>query len=63
MTDGEDYFLYIGHCLGSIGLQHDRYIKISSDRLAQIQTEVTAKLKEAGFSETPACYLQLSAQY
>lgn len=63
MTEGEDYFLYVGHCLGLIGLQHDSYVKINVDRLTEIQTIVTAKLKEAGFSETPALHFQLDSKY
>lgn len=63
MTDGEDYFLYIGHCLGLVGLQHDSYVKTSVDRLTEIQTIVTAKLREAGFSETPALHFQLDAKW
>jgi hypothetical protein len=63
MTDGEDYFLYIGHRLGWLGLEHEGHVQLSIDRLTEIQSAVIKKLKVAGFLETPALHLQFEAQY
>ena len=63
MTEGEDHFLYIGQRLGWLGLEHEGHVELSVDRLAEIQSLVIRKLKEAGFSETPALHLQFEAQY
>jgi len=63
MTNGEDYFLYIGHRLGWLGLEHEAHVQISLEQFTEIQANVRAKLKQAGFSESPALHLQLNAQH
>jgi hypothetical protein len=63
MTNGEDYFVYVGHRLGWVGVENDGYVQIPLDELIEMATGVQAKLKEAGFRESPALHLQLEAQY
>jgi|GEM_PF-1199044 hypothetical protein len=63
MTDGEDYYLYVGHRLGWIGLEGDRYITLSEPQFIEIAASVRKSLVEAGFREQPGLHLQLEAQY
>ena len=63
MTDGEDYFLYVGHRLGWIGLEGDRYTTLSEPQFIEIAASVRKRLVEAGFREKPGLHLQLEAQY
>jgi hypothetical protein len=63
MTDGKDSFLYVGHRIGWLGVENDAYVQVPLDKLIEIATGVQARLKEAGFRESPALHLQLEAQY
>lgn len=63
MTDGEDYFLYVGQRLAWLGLEHDSHIALGIEQMAELQARVRAGLVEAGFRETPAFHFQLEAQY
>jgi hypothetical protein len=63
MTDGEDYFLYVGRRLGWIGLQHDKHTTLSEPQFLEIAASVRRRLLEAGFQEQPELHLQLEAQY
>ena len=63
MTDGEDYFLYIGKHLASLGLEHDFHVELTSEQIAELQISVRKKLVEAGFSEKPAFHFQFEGQY
>jgi hypothetical protein len=63
MTNGEDYFLYIGQRIGWLGLEHEAHVQVDMGQFTEIQRSVLAKLKEAGFSENPALHLQFVAQY
>lgn len=63
MTDGEDYFLYIGQRLAWLGIEHDSHIELSGEQIAAMQANVRTKLVEAGFQQTPAFHFQLHAQY
>lgn len=63
MTNGEDYFLYVGHRIGWLGLEHEAHVQVGVEQLTEIQGSLRAKLKEAGFSEDPALHLQFVAQY
>lgn len=62
-TEGENYFLYVGHRIGWLGVENDTYVQVPLDKFSEIATRVQARLKEAGFSENPALHLQLDAQY
>jgi len=62
-TEGEDHFLYVGHSIGWLGVENDTYVQVPLDTLSEIATKVQAKLKEAGFHESPALHLQLDAQF
>src|SRR5262249_20758136 len=63
MTDGEDYFLLIGRRLGWLGLEHEQYVRIAGEDLAELQLDVRRKLQAAGFAEEPAMHLQFVGQY
>lgn len=63
MTDGEDYFLYVGKHLASLGLEHDQYVTHSLDSFATIATSINEKLKNAGFNGIPAFHFQFQGQY
>jgi hypothetical protein len=62
-TDGRDYFLYIWHQIGVLGVENDTYIRVPLDKLTETAINVQTRLKEAGFHESPALQLQLEAQY
>lgn len=63
MTDGEDYFLYIGRIVASIGLQANPYVAHPLPSLVHIAQDVDARLQQAGFREKPALHFQLEAKY
>src|SRR5258708_5824713 len=63
LTDGKDYFLYIGHRIGWLGVENDGHVQVPTDKLTEIMTRVQSKLKEARFDQSPALHLQLEAQY
>jgi hypothetical protein len=63
LTEGEDYFLYVGHQIGRLGVENDTYIQVPFYKLTETAINVQARLKEAGFRESPALHLQLEAQY
>jgi hypothetical protein len=63
LTDGEDYFLLIGHELGRFGVEglHEQHFE--DVRLTEIMEKTKQRLKAAGINEPPALYVQLQAQY
>jgi hypothetical protein len=63
MTDGEDYFLYIGVSLASLGLEYDLYANVHRDRLVDVMDNVQTKLRAAGFTQQPSLHLQFVGQY
>jgi hypothetical protein len=63
MTDGEDYFLYIGRRLAWLGIEHDQHLSQSAEQLAAVAADVKAKLKTADFSESPEIHFQFIGQY
>lgn len=63
MTNGEDYFLYIGRQLGWLGLEHQSYQRLQPTALAKIIDEVDARLAQAGIGGNAALHWQLIAQY
>jgi hypothetical protein len=63
MTDGKDYFLYVGYRIGWLGVENDAHVQVALDKLIEMATGVQAKLKEAGFPESAALHFQLEAQY
>ena len=63
LTDGQDYFLYVGHQIGLLGVENNTYIQVPLDKLTETAISVQARLKEAGFRARPALHLQLEAQY
>ena len=63
LTDGEDYFLYVGHQIGLLGVENDTYVQVPLDKLTETAISVQGRLKEAGFRERPTLHLQLEAQY
>ena len=63
MTDGGEYFLFIGERLAWLGLEHDSYSRVDPRDLAETMDRVATKLRHAGFSNTPSLHLQFVAQY
>lgn len=63
MTDGEDYFLYVGRKLASLGLEHDQYVTQSVEQLSSLAVDVEAKLRAAGFAQSPELHFQFIGQY
>jgi hypothetical protein len=63
MTDGEDYFLLIGRKVAWLGIEHDQHSTQSVERLSSIASEVSAKLKVAGFEQPPELHFQFIGQY
>lgn len=63
MTDGEDYFLFIGQPLASIGVEGDPHVSHAMPHLIALAADVDARLTKAGFSAQPALHFQLQAQY
>lgn len=63
MTDGEDYFLYIGRQVAWLGVEHEQHVAQPSERLSSIAREVNAKLTAAGFVQVPELHFQFIGQY
>ncbi len=63
MTDGEDYFLYIGKRLAWLGIEHDQHQKQSAEQLATLAADVKAKLQATGFAQQPGFHFQFIGQY
>jgi hypothetical protein len=63
MTDGEDYFLYIGRRLASLGLENDQHSARSLEQLSSLAVDVKSKLKAAGFLQSPELHFQFIGQY
>lgn len=63
VTEGEEYFLYVGHRIGWLGIEYDSHVQVRTDELTEIVTIMQSKLKEAGFNQSPALHLQLEAKY
>ena len=63
MTDGEDYFLYIGKRLASLGIEHDQYVTLSVEQLTSLCADVNAKLRTADFPQPPELHFQFIGQY
>lgn len=63
MSEGEDYFLYIGQRLAWLGLEHDSYATQSLAELSLIAELVASRLRAAGFIEAPALHYQFVGQY
>ncbi|MDB5348118.1 MAG: hypothetical protein JWP89_6495 [Schlesneria sp.] len=63
MTDGEDYFCYVGYPIGSLGLEYETHVEMSVDELVELASEVRQKLEQGGFEGVPTIHFQLIAQY
>lgn len=63
MTDGDDYFLYLGIRLGWLGLELEQYTSVPNQRLTETMATVQTRLKQAGFSQQPSLHLQFEGQY
>ena len=63
MTDGEDYFLFIGRRLAWLGIEHSQHATQSIEDLSSIVSDVNEKLKAAGFSQVPELHFQFIGQY
>lgn len=59
--DGQDrYLLFIGAELGIFGHEDAMELSLSDDRLIQTMQEVKAKLRAAGFEQSPAVLAQFA---
>ncbi|QOV89101.1 hypothetical protein [Humisphaera borealis] len=63
LTDGEPYFLLIGHEIGRFGAQDASEAVLSDDQLRGIFEETKRKLADAGFRDVPRLVFQLCGQY
>jgi peptidoglycan/xylan/chitin deacetylase (PgdA/CDA1 family) len=63
MTEGEDYFLLIGHQIGCFGVQHETYREIPAEEIRCIIEQTDQRLRQADITETPAFHCHLYAQY
>lgn len=63
MTEGEDYFLYIGRKLATLGLEAESHAVLPIASIVAIAHDTAERLKHAGFTQEPALHLQLEAQY
>jgi hypothetical protein len=63
MTDGEDYFLYIGRQVAWLGLEHEQHLAQSAEQLSSTAADVQAKLTAAGFAQAPELHFQFMGQY
>jgi hypothetical protein len=63
MTEGEDYFLLIGHKIGCFGVENETYRQIPAEEMRRIIEQTDQRLRQARITETPAFHCQLDAQY
>ncbi len=63
MTDGEDYFLYIGRKLATLGVEAEPHVAHPVTSIISLAHDTAQRLKSAGFPQEPALHLQLEAQY
>jgi hypothetical protein len=63
MTEGEDYFLYIGKRLARLGLENSQHSAQSIEQLSSLAIDVRVKLKAAGFLQSPELHFQFIGQY
>ena len=63
LTDGVDYFLYIGKSLGSLSLDSHGHVSIKVEILNEVIKNTNAKLSQFEISESPSLHLQASHEY
>ena len=63
MTEGDDYFLYIGRRLAWLGLENGQYSTQSLEQLSSVAADVKVKLKAANFLQSPELHFQFIGQY
>ena len=63
MTEGEDYFLYIGRRLAWLGIEHEQHLSQSAEQLSSAVADVKAKLQAAGSVQPPELHFQFIGQY
>lgn len=63
LTNGEDYFLYLGKRIAMLGLENDTHSAQSADHLSTLAEQVSAQLKAAGFTQPAEFHFQLIAEY
>jgi|KBSSwiStaDraftv2_1062776.scaffolds.fasta_scaffold363968_2 hypothetical protein len=63
MTEGEDYFLLIGHQIGCFGVENETYRHVPADELRRIVEQTDERLRQANIPESPAFHCQLNAQH
>jgi hypothetical protein len=63
VTDGGEYFLFVGAMLGTFGLEGRQSTALSEEKLGEIARDTRERLKRAGLEGEPALHVQLEAQY
>ena len=69
LTEGEDYFLYVGHQIGLLGVENNTYIQVPLDKLTETPSAckldskkpVSVRAPRFTFSWKPNTKAQLSA--
>lgn len=63
LTDGADYFVYLGRRLGRLGLEHDPHVDVPQTALAEAVATVGPLLVMLDHHTRPALHLQFEGQY
>lgn len=63
MTEGEDYFLYVGRRLAWLGIEHEQHLKQSAEQLATLTADVKSRLMAADFPQAAELHFQFIGQY
>ncbi len=63
LTEGEDYFLYIGKSLGSLSLDSCGHTSVEIEVLDKVIKSTNEKLSQLGIGESPSLHLQASHEY
>ena len=63
LTDGEDYFLYIGESLGELGLKYSDYVSIEDSDLKRTMQSVKDKRIALQLNQSPALHIQSIYEY
>lgn len=63
MSDGQDYFLFVGRRLAWLGLEHDKHSIHTHAGLSYVVGDVDVKLQAAGIMQLPSLHMQFIGQY
>lgn len=63
LTDGEDYFIYIGTKIGSLNFESCGHASIETDELNRVIQDTNKRLCQVFTDEAPSLHLQSSHEY